>query len=355
MSDKKRTNIPLILAAVLGLLAICGLLFLVFRLNGKINDLHQGVTAFESSADARLSGLEDSVNSRITALEEELAASDSGLTLIPDLSPHGEGVKVTQFGNVNGQQEMCYTLTTDGGLVIIDGGWPEEEERLRRIIADYGSCVEAWILTHPHDDHISAFLDIYKDPQGISIHHIYAPEMPSLEVLKENAGWDDYSLLEELLELQIPELEYLHIGDERSILGLKLKVLSAYEDEIDGISEDLMNDGALVFRLSGDTDSMLFCSDAGSANGNEALSEKIISEFGEELKSDYLQISHHGFGGLTDAFNDLVDPRAVFFDAPAWHITSTDKISSRRNDRRMQAQGRTVFSFFTAPNQIILR
>ncbi|MBQ1312263.1 MAG: MBL fold metallo-hydrolase [Blautia sp.] len=288
-------------------------------------------------------------------MHKENAAAHSRLSVVPDLSSHGNGWKITQFGDVEGLQEMCYTISTDTGLAIIDGGWDYEVDRLRRIIASYGNSVDAWIITHPHNDHITAFLEIYKDPQGIAIHHVYTPQMPELSVLESNAGWDDYSLLEELLSLQIPQLEYLYTGDERNILGLKMKVLSACSEEIDSISNDLMNDGSMVFKLSGEKNSILFCSDAGSANGNEELSRKIISEFKKDLKSDYLQISHHGFGGLSDEFNDLVDARGVFFDSPAWHLTSTGKISSKENDLRMQKQGRIVYSFFTVPNQILLQ
>ena len=327
------------------ILATAGVLsYTVMKLNNKVNSLHDAVVS-----------LEGYVDQSIKDLREENNAVNSQLGIIPDLYPHGEGWKITQYGDVSGKQEMCYTITTDNGLAIIDGGWEYEEDRLRKIIAQYGNSVDAWILTHPHNDHMTAFLDIYKDPQGIAIHHVYTVEMPEMPVLMANAYWDDYSLLEELLALNIPELEYLHIGDERNILGLSMKVFSAYEDEIDPISDDLLNDGSMVFKLSGERESMLFCGDAGSALGNTALSDMIIARFKDELKSDYLQMGHHGFGGLSWKLYDLVDAKAVFFDAPAWHITSTGRISSRENDLRMESQGRVVYSFFTAPNQILLR
>ena len=264
-------------------------------------------------------------------------------------------MKITQFWDVNGAQENCYTITTENGLAIIDGRFEYEEPRLREIIARYGNSVDAWILTHPHADHMTAFLDIYIDPQGIVFHHIYVPEMPELSILMENADWDDYSLLEELNKLEIPQLEYLHNGDERSILGLNMKVLSAYDDEINKLSNDLMNDGSLVFKLSGEKESMLFCADAGDPYVNKGISERIIKEYKDELPSDYLQLGHHGFGGLTPELYDIVDAKGVFIDSPAWLLTSTEFISSRENDLRMEEQGRVVFSYFTAPNQILLR
>jgi len=340
----------LLLTALLAVFASAGI-WGFWKFNQKINNLHESYETLEKHVEESIEELRGEIAAQASETEEE----NRNLTVIPDLDPHGEGWKITQFGDVNGAQENCYTITTANGLAIVDGGFAYEEPRLREIIAQYGNSVDAWILTHPHGDHMTAFLDIYKDPQGIVFHHIYTPEMPDLSVMMENADWDDYTLLEELNKLEIPQLEYLHNGDERSILGLRMKVLSAYDDEIDKISDDLMNDGSLVFKLSGEKESMLFCADAGDPYVNEELSERIIREYGDELPSDYLQLGHHGFGGLTPELYDIVDAEGVFIDAPALLLTSTEFISARENDLRMEEQGRVVFSFYTAPNQVLLR
>ena len=333
------------LLVISGFIVFAAILFFLFqKLNNKINSLHNAVVSLEGYLDK---SIED--------MHRENAAAHSRLSVVPDLSSHGNGWKVTQFGDVEGQQEMCYTISTDTGLAIIDGGWDYEVDRLRRIIASYGNSVDAWIITHPHNDHITAFLEIYKDPQGIAIHHVYTPQMPELSVLESNAGWDDYSLLEEFRSLQIPQLEYLYTGDERNILGLKMKVLSACSEEIDSISNDLMNDGSLVFRIDGKQDSMIFCADAGSAAGNPELSSLILEDFKEHLKCDYIQMGHHGFGGLSQDFYRAAAPKAAFFDSPAWLLSGEDVRSCKENEEFMESMGCTIFSFYTTPNQILFR
>lgn len=301
------------------------------------------------------------VNNLSATVEQvrEVTAAGNRLGYIPDLVPGKAGWKVTQFGDVQQQQEMCYTVTTDTGLVIIDGGWEYEVPRLRKIISQYGNSVEAWILTHPHPDHMTAFLEIFQDPQGAVIHHVYTTELPDMETLQENASWEDYTLLEKFRSLSISGLEYLHKGDHRDILGLDMEVLSAYSEKINEISNDLMNDGSLMFRLKGKRDSILFCADVGSAGEKRAdvrraLTDYFVEEYGESLRSDYVQMAHHGFSGLDAEFYEMVDPRAAFFDAPHWLMSGEGKLSSAEKAQLIQDMGKVIFSYYTAPNQILL-
>lgn len=296
------------------------------------------------------------VNHKVNVLAEALqeqsgqSGTDVQLTGIPELKPGTEGWKVTQFGDVSREQEMCYTITTDTGLVIVDGGHSYEAPRLREIIAQYGNSVEAWILTHPHSDHISAFMDIYEDPQGIQIHHIYAAKFPDEDLMKENAPWDNYEALERFRGLEISDLEYVSEGDVLNLLGLQVEILSAYNDRVDELSNDLMNDGSIMFRIRGSQDSMLFCADVG-----KSLTDYLVDKYGEDLKSDYVQMGHHGFDGPEAEFYELVKPSAAFFDAPAWLMEDETDRSTREKEQLMQEMGCVIFSYYTAPNQILLR
>ncbi len=70
---------------------------------------------------------------------------------------------ITQYGprDVN---SMFYTLYGGKGqLIVVDGGWTEDADFVRQTIKEMGGKVDAWILTHPHQDHIGAFNAIYSD------------------------------------------------------------------------------------------------------------------------------------------------------------------------------------------------
>ena len=69
---------------------------------------------------------------------------------IPDLSRE---YLVTQYPDATGVQGTFYTITNDDTLIIIDGGWADNESAVREVIAEHGNKVDAWIISHPHKDH----------------------------------------------------------------------------------------------------------------------------------------------------------------------------------------------------------
>lgn len=260
--------------------------------------------------------------------------------------------EITQYGNPQGLQLMFYTLEDkEGHLIVVDGGWKENAEEVRSVIKEKGNHVDAWILTHPHQDHMVAFMEIYDDPQGIEIDHVYAPQMAPLELCKENASWDEFGTYERFLTMDIPELEYVHTGDSWKVGNLKIDILSAYEDKVDEISNDLLNDGSIMFRVTGEEERMLFCSDVG-----KSMSKYLVEKYGEDLKSDYLQMGHHGNGGLKKKFYNLVSPKLAFFDAPDWlFYDETGKYTTPKNRRIMENIGSEIRNYRTAPNSIVLK
>jgi glyoxylase-like metal-dependent hydrolase (beta-lactamase superfamily II) len=69
----------------------------------------------------------------------------------------------------------CYILRTKNGkVIVIDGGKNTDTQNLRNILTDkYGGIVDQWWISHPHGDHIGAFIDILENPQGIKIKEVY--------------------------------------------------------------------------------------------------------------------------------------------------------------------------------------
>lgn len=260
--------------------------------------------------------------------------------------------EITQYGNPEGNQLMFYTMTDKKGhLIVVDGGWAENTGEVCSLIAQKGNHVDAWILTHPHQDHMVAFMDIYDNPGNLKIDRVYTVELPSVEICRENASWDEFGTYERFLQMEIPELEYVHAGDAWTIENLKFEVLSAYEDKVDDLSEDLLNDGAMMFRVTGDSESMLFCSDVG-----KSMSDYLVKKYGEDLKADYLQMGHHGNGGLKRDFYELVSPKISFFDAPNWlFYDETGNYTTPKNRKIMEDLGSEIRNYETAPNSIVLK
>lgn len=258
---------------------------------------------------------------------------------------------VTQYGFPESSQFMFYTLINGtGDLIVVDGGYDVGEAYVREIITELGGVVDAWIVTHPHPDHAGAFNKIYAKPNGIKIKQVYATRL-NAELYEEKAQeWDGIETFREFLEVTEGKenIEYLQRGEELIVCGLRMKVLNAYDDKVEAISEDLCNDGSLMFKISGKEKSMLFCADVGGV-----MSETILQDFGEELEADYVQMGHHGNGGMIDLFYERTMAEAAFFDAPNW-LAYGENYSTSGRIKFMQLMGAEVYTYATAPNTVKL-
>ena len=63
--------------------------------------------------------------------------------------------------------------TVNGKVIVMDGGFEAEKDYLRGFIDALGGKVDAWIISHPHDDHITALVALLDNPKGLKIEKIY--------------------------------------------------------------------------------------------------------------------------------------------------------------------------------------
>lgn len=258
---------------------------------------------------------------------------------------------ITQYGPRDINSGFYTIYNPRQGLIVVDGGWTEDADYVRSIIASLGNKVDAWILTHPHQDHIGAFNVIYKDLQDIVVNKVYTVDMATPEECLAVAPWDSVDTYQDFWELGVWELEYLYTGDVLDICGLQFEILNAYGEHVEQNSHDYLNDGSMMFKVTGETQSMLFCADVGVS-----VSDYLLNRWGEQLQADYLQMGHHGYGGLNDNFYQMVAPKVAFFDAPDWLMQdTTGKYDNPEHVRLMEGLSSEIRSFNTAPNSIILK
>lgn len=282
---------------------------------------------------------------------EEIGTTDNYSVYRHNSDDFNQSWLVTQYGNGNTDQLMFYTLQNrQGNLIVVDGGWTHHADYVREVIADHGNHVDAWIITHPHVDHVGAFLEVYPNPGDMIIDKVYAVDMAPPALCQENASWDDITAYEQWLTLDIPNLTYVHTDNRFEIAGLDFHILSAYGQTVDEFSNDLLNDGSMMFKITAGKESMLFCADVGIS-----MSDHIIACHGQDLPAKYLQMGHHGNGGLSEKFYQIVDPDVAFFDAPDWLMEdANNQYTTPENKEMMIKLGAEVYSFTTAPNNFIL-
>ncbi len=60
---------------------------------------------------------------------------------------------------------MFYSIVnlSDGTLILIDSGNPENADQVRQVIEVNGGKVDYWFMTHYHADHCGAFNAVYPE------------------------------------------------------------------------------------------------------------------------------------------------------------------------------------------------
>ncbi len=259
---------------------------------------------------------------------------------------------ITQYGPRHTNSSFYTIYNPKEGLIVVDGGWTEDAQYVKDILNLLGNEVDLWILTHPHEDHLGAFNTIYPDREsaGITIHKVLTVDMATPEECLETAPWDNADAYRNFLALDIDNLEYVSMTDTFEMFDLQFEVFSTFGSHVRDFSKDYLNDGSMMFKVTHNTQSMLFCSDVGVG-----ISDYLLNYWQDSLKADFLQMGHHGYGGLNDSFYRTVSPKAAFFDAPEQMMfDETGRFDNPEHMKLMESMGCDIYYFKDGPNSIIL-
>ena len=209
--------------------------------------------------------------------------------------------------------------TSAGSAVIIDGGRPEDLPLLRRIVGD--SPVKAWILTHPHLDHITGFSFVISGKNDPLMPEKVYYHFPALDFMKRTEPSEAWTLRSFLaVEDRIRDRKVtVNDGDSFSVDELKFTVLQAYEEN-DPITparpadqNSTGNENSLVFRIDTPGKSVLILGDTGPLGG-----DRLMSRHWRDLKCDIVQMAHHGHGGVGAEVYLAAQPEACLWCCRDW-------------------------------------
>lgn len=205
-----------------------------------------------------------------------------------------------------------YVIRTDNDKVIVmDGGVKEEEGYLRGFIAALGNRVDCWFVTHPHGDHIGALTRILENPMGMDIRQICQTTYPET-LLDREPGYkaDAVRYYEAAQKSGVPSIE-AELGMTLTFGHTNFKILGIRNEEI---TANPYNNSCMVIRAWDPVKSVLFLADIGEEAGDKLLN----GPYGDELDSDYIQMSHHGQTGVSMDFYRTVKFRACLWPTPSW-------------------------------------
>lgn len=250
--------------------------------------------------------------------------AETGPSTMTDIVTEGEknlpqesilgGATLTMLNSQTNSQILSVILqTSQGKLIVIDGGLGEDGDYLLSQIQARGGHVAAWLITHPHGDHAGALYKILQDgAPGIQIDGIYynfaSPEW--YQVHDPNEQTMAVSLIGTFAGLPQDKLHQVYRNQFIQVDDVVIQVMNdRYE-----LSEDKGNNASIVYKLLVNGKTMLFLGDMGEAGGRRLLAEAGA----EQLKVDIVQMAHHGQNGVGEEVYKAINPSICLWPTPQW-------------------------------------
>ena len=258
--------------------------------------------------------------------------------------------------------EAYSVITPQGDLYLIDGGFQGEDyERISSYVEEHGGKVKGWILTHPHIDHIGAFLDYIK----VNSHKVesvyYSPF--TTEFFEEEEDPEIYAVLNnpnailfyeflEVMEETKEKTKYqpMLLGDQIALGELTLECFHSFDPRIHDV-----NGNSLVFTLTYQD----FCLSLTGDMTEETLQyiEENLKEDSTFLYPDILQIPHHGYmaGVASDILYQRTNPQYALLDCTHYEYINNN-VNIQEHVKMIEELGIPVVKRFEAVggNKIVI-
>ena len=204
---------------------------------------------------------------------------------------------------------MCYIIRcADNSFFIIDSAHSysmRDNDRIHDLLRSMTPenekiRISGWFISHGHDDHICKFKDyLLYNMADSEVERIYYNIIDDTH--PDNIHWDTASknfrkqMHTVVKNSGIPVVK-LHTGQRFYVENLEFEVLCTHEDVYPASCRDYNNSSTVLMMTAEDT-KVLFPGDA----SNE--SSKVLEErYGDALKCDIVQLSHHGHNGTSAQF-----------------------------------------------------
>ena len=310
---------------------ICFLLAFILLFSMTIPVLASNTAATAAEEAAENSGSEDETCSLITFFRSIIARIKAfWQRIIAVFKVKKENSRNTMYRNAihmlkSVTDTICdsFIITTeDGKVIVVDGGHYSETnyfiQYLKEITGRKNPHIDAWFLSHAHDDHCEVFLDVVENHSDeISFGKVYAnfPEASFYEGADEWAFTvltDYYRLLPAFAD----KAEALAEGDVFNVGAAKFTVFYTFNPEWKNC-----NEGSTIMRIDLAGTSVMFNGDAGVNAGNYVVEKYADSGL---LKCDYCKMAHHGQNGVGRNFYEAVSPEVCLWPTPTWVYENTN-------------------------------
>lgn len=200
-------------------------------------------------------------------------------------------------------------ITKENRAIIIDGGRLQELPNVAAHVGDRE--VAAWILTHPDGDHIGAITDAMKLSHPlIAATEAFLYQFHSVEFCAKWGYAGDLIRFQKYCAPILDRTKTVCAGECFEIDGLKFEILFSRDERF---TENVTNDSSLVFKVTGEKQSVLFLGDLGPIAG-----DVLLERVGPRLHADIVQMAHHGHCCVGKEVYQAINPRACIWCAQPW-------------------------------------
>ncbi len=248
---------------------------------------------------------------------DELTAVRMGIGPSLNIGPGGKlfnGGSLSLLADYDNRQMLSMVLQDkNGSLVVIDGGWDIDADHLSDVIRSKGGHVSAWFITHPHSDHVGALVKILNNPdRKITIDNVYysLADQSWYDKVESSRSMLVTDLRSALSTLPAASLHTVKKGDEIQVGSIKAKVLNnPYLLDVTSV-----NNSSVAYKFFLNNVSILVLGDMGPDAGKLLLEETSAAD----LKSDIVQMSHHGQYGVSREVYAAIKPQIALWPCPLW-------------------------------------
>ena len=232
-----------------------------------------------------------------------------------------------------GGMSFIYKLS-DGTFFIIDGGicanrtgssqcsGDPSVNRLFKTLQDLADdknniVISGWLITHIHNDHAGAFIDLAEKPEylnKITIKQVIYSQPADSDMTDGNQPYRLTWMSDALKKMGIEKTVKAHPGQVFYFADLKITILGTHDlVKPDKITSH--NNASIVSMVEFGGKKMLFLADAeGAAN------TQLKTHYASALDADILQVAHHGYNNTNaDLVYPYIDPSIVL-----WPIRTSD-------------------------------
>ena len=222
----------------------------------------------------------------------------------------------------------------DGRLIVQDGGarFGHKPDYMYEAIMEVAPnsnhvVIAAWIISHPHSDHQRAFAEFTENHAGddnITVERIianYVNRDMYQYVRDDGAKESNGSAVDQLRRMvkeDYPTAQFIkaHTGQVYNFGSASIEIIYTVEDYLPVEKFNYVNSASLVARVTVGGTSVMLLADTTHVSG-----EIIEKTFGSYLKSDMVQLAHHGMAPSNASLYQRIEADVLLWPSTYTHAS----------------------------------